>query len=61
MYKFKMKLLYNKEFFCTKGELLNFKITLSLAKLALIGSGLVSNGLSFSDDILVDTHLETLI
>ena len=56
-----MKLPYNEEFFCAKGELLNFKITLSLAKLDLIGSGLVSNGLSFSDDFLVDTHLEYLI
>ena len=51
MYKFKIKLLYNEEkVFCTKTDLLNFKITLQLAKLDMAGSRLVSNGLIFSDD-----------
>ena len=46
MYKFEMKLLYNEEeLFSTKQELLNFKITLPLAKLDIVGSRLVSNGL----------------
>ena len=55
MYKFETKLLYNEEKrFCTKAELLNFKITLPLAKLNMVGSRLVSNGLIFSDDISVD-------
>ena len=40
-----------KNFFCAKTELLNFKITLPLAKLDMVGSMLVSNGLIFSDDI----------
>ena len=54
MHKFKIKLLYKEErFFCTKTELLNFKITLPLSKLEMIGSKLVSNGLAFSDDIPV--------
>ena len=30
--KFKMKLLYNEEVFCTRTELLNFKITKTLVK-----------------------------
>ena len=43
MYKFKIKLLYNEEkHFSTKTELLNFKITLLLAKLDMVGSRLVS-------------------
>ena len=55
MYKFKIKLLENEEkVLCTKAELLNFKITLPLAKLYIVGSRLVSNGLFFSDNILVD-------
>ena len=53
-----MKLLYNtEEIFCTKTEFLNFKITLPLAKLDMIGSRLVSNGLIFSDDIQLVTFL----
>ena len=32
-----MKLLYEEEFFCTKTELLNFKLTLTLAKLVMVG------------------------
>ena len=50
-----MKLLYiEEELFCTKTELLNFKVTLPLAKLDMVSWGLVSNGLIFSDDILLD-------
>ena len=41
-----MKLLYNEEeLFCTTAELLNFKITLPLAKLDVVGTRLVSNDL----------------
>ena len=62
MYKFKMKLLYNEEgFFCTKTELLNFKITLPLATLDIVASRLVSNGLTFSDDIPVNIQLVTFL
>ena len=41
-------------FFCTKTELLNFTFTLPLAKLNMVGSRLVLNGLIFSDDIPVN-------
>ena len=52
MHKFKIMLLYNiDELFCTKTELLNFKITLPLAKLYIVSLKLLSNGLFFSDDI----------
>ena len=52
MYKFKMKLLYNEEErFCSKTDLLNFKITLPLATLNMVSSNLVSNDLTFSDNI----------
>ena len=55
MYKFKIKLLYNEEeLFSTTTDLLNFKITLPLAKLDMVDSRLVSNGLIFSDDIPAD-------
>ena len=48
MHKLKMKLLYNEEErFCPKTELLTFKITLTLAKVDMVGSNLVSNGLIF--------------
>ena len=48
MHKFKIKLLYNKEkLFCTKTEMLNFKITVTLAKLDMVASRLVTNGLIF--------------
>ena len=51
-----MKLLYSEEeLFCTKTEFLNFKITLALAKLNMVGSRLVSHGLIFSDDTLANT------
>ena len=56
MYKFKIKLLYNEEelIFSTKAELLDFKITLPLAKLDTVVSRLVSNDSIFLDDILID-------
>ena len=48
MYKFKMKLLYNEEeLFCTKTELLNFKLTLPLTELVMIRARLVSSHLVF--------------
>ena len=60
MYKFKIKLLYNEEKkFCTKTAFLNFKIILPLAKLDMVGSRLVSNGLIFSDDAPVNIQLVT--
>ena len=37
----------------------NFKITLPLAKLDMVGSRLVTNVLIFSDDILVDIQSVT--
>ena len=62
MYKFKMELLWNAEdFFCTKRVLLNFKITLSLAKLDMVGPRLASNDLFFSGDITVDIQLGTFL
>ena len=60
MYIFKIKLLYHEEKpFFTKTELLSFDITLSLAKLGMIVSRLVSKGLIFSDDVLIDIQLVT--
>ena len=60
MYKFKIKLIYNKEeLFCS--ELLNFKFTVSLAKLDMVKQRLVSNGLIFSDDIPVDIQIVTVL
>ena len=45
MHKFKIKLPYNEETFVyIKTELLNFKITLPMAKLSMVSSRLVSNG-----------------
>ena len=62
MYKFKIKLLNKEEKpFCTKTELLNFKFTLPLAKLDIVGSRLVSNGLVFSDDTPVNIQLVTFL
>ena len=40
--------------FCTRAGLFIFKTTLSLAKLHLVCSRLISNGLVFLYDILVD-------
>ena len=60
MHKFKIKLLYNKEkLFCTKTEMLNFKITVTLAKLDMVASRLVTNGLIFVDGIPVNIQLVT--
>ena len=42
-------------------ELLNFKFTLLLAKVDVVGSRLVSDGLIFSGDILVNTQLVTFL
>ena len=53
MCKFKMKLLYLEETFALK-QLLNFNITLPLAELDMVSSRLVSNGLIFWDEIVVD-------
>ena len=61
MYKFKIKLLNNEEKLCTKTESLNFKFTLPLAKLDIVGSRAVSNGSIFSDDIPVDIQLVTFL
>ena len=57
-----MKLLYNKQYFlCIKTELLNFRITLPLDKLDMTGLRLVSNGLIFSGDILVNIQVITFL
>ena len=48
-----------KNFFFTKTELLNFKITLPLTKLDIVGSKLASNVLIFSQNIPVVIHLVT--
>ena len=57
-----MNLLYKvEELFCTKTELLNFKINLPLAGLDMVSSRLVSNGLIFSDEILVDIQSITFL
>ena len=57
-----MKLMYKvEELFCTKTELLNFKINLPLAGLDMVSSRLVSNGLIFSDEILVDIQSTTFL
>ena len=46
MYKFKIKMLYNeKEFCCTKTDLLNFKIILPFPKLDITEAGLEPNEL----------------
>ena len=57
-----MKLLYIEEhLFCTKTELLNFKMVLPLVKLHMVSSRLALNGLIPSDDILVDIQLVTFL
>ena len=50
-----------KNFFALEQSLRNLKITLLLAKLDMIVSRLVSNGLIFSDDISVDIQLVTFL
>ena len=58
MFKFKIELLYNEEkLFCTETELLSFNFTLPLAKLNIVSSRLVLNGLTFLDDIPVCIQL----
>ena len=48
MYKVKLKLLYNEEkTFWTKTELLNFKLTLSFAKLVMVAARSGWTGLIF--------------
>ena len=44
--------------FCTKTELLNFKFTLPLAKLDIVGSRPVSNSLILSHGIPVDIDID---
>ena len=62
VHKFEIKLLCNEEeAFCSKAELLNFKITLPLARLDIVDSSSVTNGLVISDDILVDIQLVTFL
>ena len=57
-----MRLLYNEEeIFCTKTKLLNFKITLLVTKSDMVGSRLVSNGLVFSGNVLIDFQLFTTV
>ena len=50
-----------KKLFGTKTKLLNFKVTVPLAKLDMVGSRLVSYGLTFLDEILVDIQLKTFL
>ena len=54
-----MLLHIGKKLFWTKTELLIYKFTLPLAKLDIVSSRPVSNGLIFSDDIPVDIQLVT--
>ena len=62
MYKFKIKLPWNEEnVFYTKRKLLNFKITLPLAKLDMVSSRLLSNCLIYSDHIPVNIQLVTFL
>ena len=62
MYKIKVKLPYNQEkLFCNRMELVSFKYTLPLAKLDIVGSRPLLNGLIFSDDIMVDIQLVTFL
>ena len=46
---------------CSKKELLDFKFPLPLAKLEILGSRSVSNGLTFSDNILVHIQFVTFL
>ena len=50
-----------KYFINTKTELLHFKLTLTMVKLGMVGSRLVLIGLIFSNGILVDIQLVTLL
>ena len=58
----KGKLLYNEEkFFCTKMDLLNFMLTLTLAKLDMVGTQLGSNGLILLGNTPVNIQLITFL
>ena len=58
----KLKLLHSEEeLFYTQTELLNFKLTLPLAKLAMVEARLTSNGLIFSSDTPIDIQLVTFL
>ena len=46
---------------CSKKELSDFKFPLLLAKLEILGSRSVSNGLNFSDNILVHIQFVTFL
>ena len=62
MHKFKIKLLCNEEeFFFTKTELLNFRLTVPLAKLVMVAAKLVSNSLIFPNDAPVDIQLVSVL
>ena len=50
-----------KYFINTKTELLHFKLTLTMVKLGMVGSRLVLIGLIFSNGILVDIQLVSLL
>ena len=50
-----------KNFFCARTELLNFRLTLRLAKLDMIGAKLVSKGLILSRDAPIDIQLVTFL
>ena len=57
-----MKLLYNEEeSFFTKTKLLDFKVTLPLAKVDMVSSRLLLNGFIFSGDIPVSMQLVTFL
>ena len=58
----KGKLLYNEEkFFCTKMDLLNFMLTLTLAKLDMVSTQLGSNGLILLGNTPVNIQLITFL
>ena len=58
----KGKLLYNEEkFFCTKMDLLNFMLTLTLAKLDMVSAKLGSNGLILMGNTPVNIQLVTFL
>ena len=62
MYKLKTTLLYMEdELFYIKTELINFRLTVPLAKLYIISARLGPNSLIFSDDSLVDIQLVTFL
>ena len=50
-----------KKNFCTETELLNFSITLPLAKFIMVGERLLSNGLTFLGNTPPDIQLVTFL